>query len=99
MGTLSIELQDGFADDTVVVSVDGREAARREGVRTNLAISRADAIPLEVPDGPVTLGISVPSQRLGTQLEVEGDGVLYVKVNARGGRLEAVPSRELPLYM
>ncbi len=99
MPRLSIELQDGFADDTVVIRVDVEEAAREEGARTNLAISRAGSVDVEVPDQPVTVEISVPTQGIEASVTADPGRHRYVLVNARGGRLDAVPSADMPFYM
>jgi hypothetical protein len=50
MSPLHIALQDGFAGDEVAIRVDGREVYRKPGVRTDLRISRADAV--DVDAGP-----------------------------------------------
>jgi hypothetical protein len=99
VATLTIELQDGFEDDEVVCTVDGREVARLSGVRTNLAISRADAVTVEVPDGPETVSIALPARGLATEVQIEAGGHQYVLVNAGPEGLVATATTELPRYM
>jgi hypothetical protein len=99
VATLTIELQDGFEDDEVVCTVDGREAARLTGVRTNLAISRADSVTVEVPDGPASVGVTIPARGLATEATVDAAGHVYVLVNAGPGGLVATATADMPRYM
>jgi hypothetical protein len=96
---LTIELQDGFEDDEVVCTVDGREVARLTGVRTNLAISRADSVTVEVPDGPATVGVALPARGLATEVAVDAAGHRYVVVNAGPSGLVATATADMPRYM
>jgi hypothetical protein len=98
VATLAIELQDGFRDDDVVVRAAGREE-RLEGVTTNLAISRAAGVELEVPDGPVDVEVAVPARGLSVRRRVDARERAYVVVNATADGLEAEPSPEPPRYL
>jgi antitoxin (DNA-binding transcriptional repressor) of toxin-antitoxin stability system len=96
---LTIEFQEGFEGDEVVCTVDGREVARLPAVRTNLAISRADSVTVEVPDGPATVGIALPARGLRTDVQVDPREHRYVLVDLEGGRLVATATGEMPRYM
>jgi hypothetical protein len=100
VAVVSIELQDGFQDDEVICTLDGREVARRTGVQTDLRISRADAIPIEVPPGAHVLGVAVPTRGLASEVQVEVEQrELYVVVRVLDGRLHAAVSDAAPGYM
>jgi hypothetical protein len=99
VATLRIELQDGFEADEVICTVGGREVARRSAVRTDLRISRADAIELDVPDAPVTVGVQVPTRDLAAEHELDPRTHPYLLVRIVDGRLEATPSAEMPFYL
>lgn len=59
---LNVALRDGFDGDTVVLRVDGVIAYSGEDVTTRTQISHAAATQLEVPDGPFTLDVEVPTR-------------------------------------
>jgi hypothetical protein len=52
----AVELGVGFADDDVVVLLDGQEVWRRQGVSTNYSVGIADVVHLP---GPGTLEVRV----------------------------------------
>lgn len=56
---LDVKLRDGFKDDTVVIEVDGREVYQRSGVNTDLTISFADGLNLELPGPTIHLEVAV----------------------------------------
>jgi hypothetical protein len=99
VATLRIELQDGFEDDEVICTVGGREVARRPAVRTDLRISRADAIELEVPDAPLTVGVQVPTRGLAAELDLDPREHPYLLVRIVAGRLEVRPTPDMPVYL
>jgi hypothetical protein len=70
MPKLSIDLQDGFSGDEVIVRVNGKEVDRRSGVRTKRTLGLAQTIHLQVPDGPVTLEVDVPTKGISGRTEV-----------------------------
>jgi hypothetical protein len=98
VAALRIELQDGFEDDEVVCTVGGREVARRPAVRTDLRISRADAIALDVADAPLTVGVRLPARGLAAELGLDPREHPYLLVRIVEGRLELRPSGDLPVY-
>lgn len=99
MATLRIELQDGFEGDDVVCTVDGRDVLRRSAVRTDLRISRADAIEVEVPDDPLTVEVQVPNRSLAAEVRLDPRAQPYVLVRIVEGRLEVRPAADMPFYL
>jgi hypothetical protein len=96
---LTIDLQDGFEDDEVVCTVDGREVAGRSAVRTDLRISRAASLEVEVGDAPLTLGIDVPTRNLAGELRLDPREHPYVGVRLVDGRLQVRALADPPFYM
>jgi hypothetical protein len=99
MATLTIHLQDGFLGDTVVVSLDGEEIARREGVTTDLRLSRAAVIETEVADGDGTITVALPERGLAAELALPLAGEVVLAANVREGRLELDAPEEQPYYL
>ena len=68
--TLTIALQDGFENDSVVVRVDGELVIEETGVRTDQRIGLAYAIDVPLPDRPVVIDVQVPTQSLRASHEL-----------------------------
>jgi hypothetical protein len=84
MSTLHIALQDGFTNDTVAISLDGREVYRKDGVKTDLRISRADAIDVETAGGNVTVEVRAKSQSGSISLDPNRTPFLAASLDADG---------------
>jgi hypothetical protein len=67
---LVIDLQDGFSGDEVIVRVNGQEVERRSDVRTKRNLGLAQTIAIQVPDGPVTVQVDVPTKGVNGHTEV-----------------------------
>ena len=93
MAKLSIDLQDGFADDTVVVSVDGREVLRRAGVRTRRTLGMAESLSVDVDSRPVTLEVSLPLRGMAETTGVDPAATPHVGVSVVDGRIRYALSR------
>ena len=63
MAELSIDFQDGFNSDTVVISADGREVGRAEGVTSRNQIGFAGTITVLLAGGETTLEITLPTRK------------------------------------
>jgi hypothetical protein len=86
---INVALQDGFDGDTVVLRVDGIEAFRGEEITTRTQISHAGDTALEVPDGPFTLEVAVPTRDAGESLELDPHVQPNVALSLRDGRIVA----------
>ena len=71
MARLTIHLQDGFANDSVVVRVNGNEVYRRDGVTTKLLLGRAEVFPTEVPEGSAEVEVEVPTRGVQSSFRIE----------------------------
>jgi hypothetical protein len=89
MAVLSIHLQEGFADDTAIVRLNGTEAARRTHLSTKRLLGYAEIIDLQKPTGQETeLELSLPDRGLTERTLVPGAGDSFVAVNVSEGRLQ-----------
>jgi hypothetical protein len=70
MPRLSIDLQEGFSGDDVIVRVNGEEVARQSGVRTKQTLGLAHSLAIAVPDGPVRVEVDVPTRGLRGSTDV-----------------------------
>lgn len=98
MSTLHIALQDGFAGDAVTVRVNGREVYRKDGVRTDLRISRADGF--DVPTQAGESRVEVQARAQVGSAAVDADRTPYLAVSLDGdGRPQFRPSTEPFAYL
>lgn len=80
MTTLHVALADGFADDAVTVRINGHTVYRKEGLRTDLRISRAGAVDLPLENGGTTR-LSVEARGFSTDLDVDAAQTPHVTVD------------------
>ena len=83
MSNLVIDLQDGFANDRVEVRVNDRQVYAKDGVSTDLRLSRADGVRLQLAKGPVEVHVNVSSRGLSAteRLDISADVYLAVSVS------------------
>ena len=81
MVEIPVDLQDGFKDDTVVISVEGRELLRDEAVSTRFQIGRAKSVKLQVPEGRTELTVEVPTRNLRATATVDTTKPVFVGVS------------------
>ena len=89
MAVLSIHLQEGFADDTAVVRLNGTESGRWTHLSTKQLLGYAEVIDLPKPAGEdIQLELSLPNRGLSARALVPGAGDSFVAVNVADGRLQ-----------
>src|SRR6266542_5721498 len=88
MARLTIHLQDGFADDTVLVRVNGVEVYRKSGVTTKLLLGYADVFDTAVPEGAAEIMIEVPSRDLRDAFIVPGAPKTHVGISIHANAIE-----------
>lgn len=100
---LHIALQEGFANDSVVVRVNGAEAYRKAGVKTRMQIGLADSVDVDVPahgsdiDAQSTMAkveVEIPKRRLKTTLAVNLAETTHIGISINAGKIVARLSRE-----
>jgi hypothetical protein len=90
---LSVKLRDGFKNDTVTITVNGKEVYRESGVTTNLTISFADAVEIPVQEPIVRLGVAIEGGHKATK-EIPVRETPFVDVWAHTGTIEIRSSAE-----
>ncbi|MFN2445798.1 MAG: hypothetical protein ABR606_09495 [Vicinamibacterales bacterium] len=89
MRKLTIDLQDGFSGDEVVVRVNGEEVERRPDVRTKRTLGLAQSFHIQIPDGLVTLEVDVPAKGVRGTTRVEH---AHLGVSMGGRELQFIQS-------
>lgn len=89
MAVLSIHLQEGFADDTAIVRLNGTESGRWVHLNTKRLLGYAEIIDLPKPaSGEIQLELALPKLGLAARAVVPGAGDSFVGVNVVDGRLQ-----------
>jgi hypothetical protein len=88
MVEVGIDLQDGFNDDTVVISHERRELVREQDVNTRFQIGKARSLEVALPEGEVRLTVEVLTQDLSKTVLLDTSGPVFVGVSI-------TPEREL----
>ena len=94
MGILSVDLQEGFSDDTVVLHLNGEEVYRQEHVATMRILGLADSFTTNIEEGPATLDIAVETQGIARTVPLDVTGDIYLGVSLVAGDLETFVSSE-----
>ena len=88
MARLQVALQDGFDEDAVVVSLDGTEVFRKDGVTTRRQISLAESFEIDAPDQLAELHVDVMSRGVSGSIAVDARAQPIVALSLRDGRIE-----------
>lgn len=81
MSLLHIALQDGFADDEVIVKVNGEEVFNKSRVRTRFQIGLADSFEINVKEGAVNVEVKLPLKNLSKSITLKVSGSTYLGVS------------------
>ncbi len=99
MVLLKIDLQDGFADETVVIDVAGKEVFRKGNIKTNYAIGLAESITVELPKGELHVTVSLPERNISNFYSGEISEPVYLGISlSSDGIIEFSPFREAFKY-
>lgn len=84
MPRLHIALQDGFTGEPVSIRLDGVEVYRKPRVSTDLRISRADAVDVEVLSSRATVELEVRAERATIRIDPQETPFLAVSLDPEG---------------
>jgi hypothetical protein len=94
MVTLTIDLQEGFRDDKVVLYVNDKEVYRKNQVRTKRLLGMAASFTAEVETGPVNVEIRVETQDLAETLPLQVSSDTYLGISVVNGMIDSIVSEE-----
>ena len=95
--TLHVALRDGFRNETVSITVNGKEVYRKAGVTTDLTISFADSVEIPVEGSTARVEVAVVGGPTGSE-EVRLAETPFVAVWIVEGMMKFQKSKE-PLPM
>lgn len=94
MVKLSIDFQNGFKFDTVILHLNGKEVYHKKSVCTKLLLGLADSFKTVVEKGPVSIYISVVTRNMTKTILLEVSADTYLGVSILGDRIEHIISNE-----
>jgi hypothetical protein len=81
MTVIVIDLQDGFADDEVLIQAEGQEIFNEKGVNTDYSIGLAASVKFEVSEKNLIVEVTVPSRRISNSIKVDVSSTSYLGVS------------------
>lgn len=90
MYVLGIDLQEGFANDRVVITLDGREIYREDAVTTKLLLGYAQTLTVDAPEGPARLTVALPDRGLENTVSLPLNADTYVGVSVTSQGVEFI---------
>ena len=94
MVTLTIDLQEGFQEDKVVLYVNGEEVYRKDQVRTKRLLGMAGSFTTEVETGSVNVEIRVETKHLAKTIPLEISDDTYLGISIVNGVIDHIVSDE-----
>ena len=88
MTVIVIDLQDGFADDEVLILAEGQEIFNKKGVNTDYSIGLAASVKCEVSVKHLIVEVSVPSRRISDNTKVDVSARSYLGVSILDNKID-----------
>lgn len=98
MTEIVIDLQDGFADDEVLILAEGQEIFNKKGINTDYSIGLAASVKFEVSEKYIALEITIPSRRLSDSIKVDVSSTSYLGVSILDNEIDYQFSDEEFIY-
>lgn len=96
MATVTVDLQEGFTDDEVLVRVGAEPAWHGTKVTTRNQIGFAATVEMSVREGPVTVAIALPRRGISGSVVVDARGEAFVGVSLQAGGSLGIRTSEEP---
>jgi len=94
MAKLHIDLQSGFANDTVLIRVNGKEEYNQQKVTTDKMLGLATSFELHLKEGPITVDIDVTTKNLHDNVQLNLKEVLYLGISLQSNKIEFIISKD-----
>jgi hypothetical protein len=84
MPLLHVDLQEGFGGEPVLITVNGRELFRKDGVRTRTQIGLADSVEETLPAGDIRIEVTARGTTHAIAAPLSADLYLGVSITPEG---------------
>src|SRR3990167_2386663 len=100
MTPLHIALEDGFDGHDVTIQIGDRKVYGRQGVKTDLRISRADAVEVALSSAQAHVVVSVEPCALRASIDLDALTTPYLTISiGPPGTIQLTASPDMPRYM
>lgn len=100
MYLLRIDLQEGFDNDTVVITVNGSEVYHNSGVKTRLPVSVAHSFETQVAEDSAHIEVDVATKGRTGKIDLRPSEFPYLGVSlSRDGQVRFESSKEIFRYL
>lgn len=97
MRTVTVSLEDGFAQDHVLVRVDGATAFEGTDVTTRMQTGLAAAVQIDAAD-TISLEVALPARGLSRTIDLDGERTPFVRVSLIDGDVAVITTDQAPYY-
>ena len=97
MTQVTVSLEDGFAQDHVLIRVDGTTAFERTDVTTRMQTGLAAAVLVDTSDSS-NLEVELPNRGLSRAVDIDGSSTPYVRVSVVDGDVAVTTTDQAPYY-
>lgn len=105
MAQLSVSLEDGFAQDHVLVRVDGATAFESTDVTTRMQTGLAAAVHVDTEDkadadaaGTCRLEVQLPDRGMSRAVDIDPSRTPFVRVSVINGEVAVSTTDQAPYY-
>ena len=97
MTQVTVSLEDGFAQDHVLIRVDGATAFESTDVTTRMQTGLAAAVQVEASDAS-SLEVELPERGLSRAIYIDGSSTPYARVSLVDGDVAVTTTDQAPYY-
>ena len=97
MTHVTVSLEDGFAQDYVLIRVDGTTAFEGTDVTTRMQTGLAAAVQVEASDTS-SLEVELPDRGLSRTIDIDGSSTPYARVSIVDGDVAVSTTDQAPYY-
>ncbi len=97
MAQLTVSLEEGFAQDHVLVRVNGATAFEGTDVTTRMQTGLAAAVQVDAAD-TCQIEVQLPDRGLSRTVELDGSQTPFVRVSMVDGDVAVLPTDQAPYY-
>ena len=103
---VKFDFQHGFANDTIILKINGKEVLKKDNVSSDLRISLAESFTIEILNGQYKLEITIPTKNLSISQTIKigsGEdkyfGISIINLETKNPQLKITESNEQPFYL
>lgn len=96
---LTIDFQEGFRNDTVTISIDGKQVVHEENIETQMLLGVAKSFEMKIAPGERVIEIAVPTQNVKHEMSLNITSDVFIGTSIIVGDLRTMTSDKPFGYM